>query len=68
MIWSGDWAVYFRVLLSDEASIPPGLHEIAQTLEREMADRLDFLELGLFDYFHYRSQSEQNKIKEKIWA
>ena len=44
--WSGDWAVFFRVVLSDEAS-KHRLREVATQVESRLADRLDFPALGL---------------------
>ena len=49
--WSGEWAIFFRVLLSDDASEPKNLREIAPRVVRRMSDRLDLAGLGLFPYF-----------------
>jgi hypothetical protein len=66
--WSGQWAVFFRVLLSDEASDPVNLREIAPRVVRRISDQLDIPSLGMFPYFDFRSQSEQTKFHEPAWA
>ena len=66
--WSGDWAVFFRVLLSDEASERKKLRDITKRIMSRMTERLDLPELGLFPYFDFRSQSEQAKQEEPAWA
>jgi hypothetical protein len=66
--WSGDPAVFFRVLLSDEASQDRNLREIVPRVVWSMSDRVYLAELGLFPYFDFRSQSEQAKHPEPTWA
>src|SRR6266568_2539191 len=65
--WSGDWAIYFRVVLSDEAG-KKRLREVAKRVVRSLADHLDFLTLGLFPYHSFRSESEQAALREEAWA
>ncbi len=66
--WSGQWAIFFRVLLSDDASEPKNLREIAPRVVRRMSDRLDLPGLGLFPYFNFRSEAEQALVKDLAWA
>lgn len=65
--WSGDPAIFFRVVLRDRASAPSRLHEVAQNIseaiEREVRPDL----LGLEAYFHVRSDSEQKQLRDKDW-
>jgi len=65
--WSGDWAIYFRVVLSDEAA-ENRLREVAKQVVQRLADRLDFQALGLYPYHNFRSQSEQAALREEAWA
>ncbi len=65
--WSGDWAVYFRALLSDEAS-NKRLRKVAKQVEAALDERLDFDALGLYRYHNVRSESEQAVLKDKVWA
>ena len=65
--WSGDWAIFFRVLLSDEAS-KTRLRELATEVVWRLAERLDFPSLGLFPYHNFRSVSEQAVLREEAWA
>ena len=65
--WSGDWAIFFRVLLSDEAS-RMRLREVTTKVVRGLAERLDFASMGLFAYHNFRSTSEQDVLREEAWA
>jgi hypothetical protein len=65
--WSGRWAVFFRVVLSDDAA-KHRLRETARKVESRLAERLDFQELGVFAYHNFRSESEQAALREKAWA
>src|SRR5665213_2015284 len=66
--WSGQWAIFFRVLLSDDASKPKNLHEIAPRVVWRMSERLDIGGLGLFPYFNFRSETEQALVNEPAWT
>lgn len=65
--WSGQWAVFFRVVLSDDAA-KHRLRETARKVESRLAERLDFQELGVFAYHNFRSESEQAVLREEAWA
>jgi hypothetical protein len=60
--WSGDWAIYFRVILSDEAG-QKKLRQVAKEVVRLLADRLDFPLLGVFPYHNISSATEQAEIQ-----
>ena len=64
--WSGEWSVYFRVMLSDEAA-RDRLSEVATNAIRRTTDRLDLPNLGLFPYFDFRSEEEQVKMGDPAW-
>ena len=67
--WSGEPAVYFRVLLSDAASDPARLRDVTRNIEAVIDREVDPLNAwGLFAYFNFRSQSEQAVIQEPAWA
>jgi hypothetical protein len=66
--WSGDWAIFFRVLLSDEASKAHNLQDVTSQVEEQLYEKIDFRAIGLFAYFNYRNQSEQAKMLEPAWA
>jgi hypothetical protein len=66
--WSGDPAIYFRVLLSDEAaSHRERLVEVAGRVRQALSDGLGLAELDHISYFHFRTQSEQAGLREKAW-
>lgn len=66
--WSGDSAIFFRVLLSDEASRPHVLRQITTSIGQRIAEKIDLAGLGLRPYFNFRSRSEQEKMQEPAWA
>ena len=65
--WSGQWAIFFRVVLSDDAA-KHRLREVATNVERRLAERMDFQALGVFPYHNFRSESEQAALREVAWA
>jgi hypothetical protein len=64
--WSGEWAVFFRVLLSDDA-VRNRLKDVATRVVWRTSERLDLPSLGLFPYFDFRSESEQAHLHEAAW-
>jgi hypothetical protein len=65
--WSGDPAIFFRILLSDEAS-KTQLREVAAKVVQFLADRLDFASMSLLPYHNFRNVSEQAVLREEAWA
>ena len=65
--WSGQWAIFFRVLLSDEASNTNHLRDVATRVVWRTSEKLNLPELDLFPYFDFRSESEQAKLHEPAW-
>jgi len=57
--WSGQWAVFFRVLLSDEAASRSRLRDVATNVVWRMSEKLDLPSLGLFPHFDFRSCSDK---------
>ena len=66
--WTGQLAVFFRVLLSDEASSGKNRRDVGPRVIWGLSDKLDLPTLGMFPYFEFRSQSEQAKANEPDWA
>jgi hypothetical protein len=65
--WSGQWAIFFRVVLSDDAA-KHRLRKVATNFEWGLAERLDFATLGVLPYHNFRSESEQAALREEAWA
>jgi hypothetical protein len=65
--WSGQWAIFFRVVLSDDAA-KHRLRKVATDVVWRLAERLDFEELGVFPYHNFRSEPEQAALREEAWA
>ena len=66
--WSEDPAIYFRILLSDEASKENRLYQIAALARSRLQETLGLDTLGLLPYFNFRSASEQADLREETWA
>jgi hypothetical protein len=73
--WSGDWAIFFRVLLSDEFLVLPSdeastarLRKVASQVVRLLDERLDFPSIGPIPYHNFRSVSEQAVLQEPAWV
>jgi hypothetical protein len=65
--WSGQWAIFFRIVLSDEAA-KKRLRDVATKVVWGLARQLDFPGMGVFPYHNFRSLSEQDALREEAWA
>jgi hypothetical protein len=65
--WSGQWAIFFRIVLSDEAA-RRRLRQVTTNVVWRLAERLDFQGMGVFPYHNFRSASEQAALREEAWA
>ena len=65
--WSGQWAIFFRVVLTDEAA-KHRLRDVATKVVWGLARQLDFPGMGVFPYHNFRSESEQATLQEPAWA
>jgi hypothetical protein len=63
-----DEAIYFRILLSDDASREERRREVTKRVESELSKRLKLDDLGLMWYPSFRSESEQAMLKEPAWS
>ncbi len=65
--WSGQWAIFFRIVLTDDAA-KRRLRDVASKVAWGLARQLDFPGIGVYPYHNYRSVSEQNTLQEEAWA
>jgi len=66
--WTGDPSLYFRVILSDEASRREPLREVTGLVRRRVAEDLRLEDLDMHPYFRFRTQSEQAELQDPQWA
>lgn len=67
--WSGESAIFFRIVLSDRASRRDQLLNATNQIATAIVQRLQPLEQwGVLPYFNFRSQSEQAILQEEAWA
>ena len=65
--WSGQWAIFFRIVLTDDAA-KRRLRDVASKVVWGLARQLDFPGIGVYPYHNFRSVSEQNTLQEAAWA
>jgi hypothetical protein len=65
--WTGDWAIFLRVVLSDAVVRKRNWFKIAQQAEAHLREKLPSDELGVIPYFNFRSQAETEEMPEKAW-
>ena len=65
--WSGQWSIFFRVVLSDAAA-KRKLRDVASKVRWGLARQLDFPGMGVYPYHNFRSVSEQEALREPAWA
>ncbi|HEY3742595.1 MAG TPA: hypothetical protein VGL53_22250 [Bryobacteraceae bacterium] len=65
--WTGQWAIFFRVVLTDEAA-RRRLRDMRTKVVWGLARELDFPGLGVIPYHNFRSASEQAMLQEPAWA
>jgi hypothetical protein len=61
--WSGQWAIFFRIVLTDDAA-KRHLRDVATKVVWGLARQLDFPAMGVFPYHNFRSVSEQATLQE----
>ena len=66
--WTGDPSVFFKVVLSDDASREKNLSQVGQRVTQTLRNEIKLEELGLHFYFKFRSLSETAQLKEAAWA
>ena len=62
--WTGEWAVFFRVVLSDEAASRTRRNEIISRVISQITDELDLPNLGMMPHFNFRTESEQAELND----
>lgn len=66
--WSGDPAIYFWVVLTDEASRKENLKKSTEGFTNAIGQHVDLLnDWGLIPYFHFRSESEQAVLQDEVY-
>lgn len=66
--WSDEWAIFFRVMLSDEAMDSRRWSDVTERLMDRMMQELDLPNLGLWPYFDFRMEAEQAELRDPEWA
>jgi hypothetical protein len=68
--WAGDPAIYFKIVLTDDAPGRHSLHELTHGIENALIKHLALFESAYSvynPYFNFRTKSEQERSKEPAW-
>jgi hypothetical protein len=65
--WSEHPVIYFRVILSDDASRRDRLGDVVELVREKVYNELGFAELDHIPYVRFRSQSEQAQLHDPAW-
>jgi hypothetical protein len=66
--WTGDPAIFFGIVTTDEAARPPRLRETTRPINDALRIKLDpFGSWGLLPYTSFRSESENRVLKNEAW-
>lgn len=65
--WSGDPAIFFRIVLSDRASQRESLAEFTGYIAGRIFDDLELAQLDYAPYFNFRTESEQKRLQDPEW-
>jgi len=65
--WSEHPAIYIRVLLADDASRGDRPADVTGRVRTKLFDEFGLASLDHIPYFHFRSQSEQARLKDAAW-
>jgi hypothetical protein len=66
--WTGDPSVFFKIVLSNDASREKNLSQVAQRVTQTLRNEIKLEESGLHFYFKFRSLSETTELKDAAWA
>jgi hypothetical protein len=64
--WSGDDAIFYRILISDDAA-RMRLRETVRNAVSMLESHLNLETMGLRVYHNVRTESEQAALREKSW-
>ncbi|SPF38678.1 hypothetical protein SBA4_220026 [Candidatus Sulfopaludibacter sp. SbA4] len=65
--WTGEPAIYFRVVLSDDLGLGERFIEAARRVEGAITGDLQLYESEYFPFFYFRLKSEEDRLKEPSW-
>ncbi len=66
--WTGESAIFVRILLADESvPVPNDVFPLADRIREKVIDEIKPYEQGLLPYFNFRTVSEQELLQEKAW-
>ncbi len=64
--WTGDWAIFFHVVLRNQASKGAMLGRVTTEVRRRLAEKLRALDVRLVGYSDFRSESEVAEMQRGL--
>ena len=65
--WTGDDSIFFKIVVSDKAGRKVMNSDLNWRVKSALRREIEPEELGLIDYFNFRSVSELAQMSEKDW-
>lgn len=65
--WSEHPAIYFRVVLADDATRRDRLADVTGRVSSKLFDELGLESIDYSPYFRFRSHSEQVRLQDPAW-
>ncbi len=65
--WTGDDSIFFKIVVSDKAGRQVMNSDLNWRVKAALRREIEPEELGLIDYFNFRSVSELAQMNEKDW-
>ena len=65
--WTGDSSVFFRIVLTDQASAIGRMGGVTSQIRKKIRDQLDPDVWGVLPYFTFRSESEHRALHDPEW-
>ena len=65
--WTGDPAIFLRILLKDNATTDDRRPEVTRRVEVALLEKLKPRDMGLIAFSDFRGESEQAMLKDPAW-
>jgi hypothetical protein len=66
--WTDEWVIYLTVLLSDSSATDANLRSVTRKARETVSDLVFSSGIELFPHIHFRSESEDAKRTDPVFA
>lgn len=64
--WTGEPAIYFRIVLSDDVGLG-GIGEVGRRIRESIPNDLEIYETDYLPFFYFRLKAEEDRVREPEW-